>query len=252
VLRYTHTNGHLLLLCFLIFSPFLMLIKTRGIVLSFLKYRETSIIARIYTERRGVQNYIVNGVRKAKPPGRIALFQPLTLLELVAYVPRQGSDLTRLSEFRCAEAFRTLPYEMRKSSVALFLSEVLSKSVREEEENEPLFRFLHDSILAFDEQSVGTENFALLFLLHLANYLGFGVLAGTAMGPGQGSGIATVRLREFEQYFDELLHTPAAVSIPNGQVRRELLTVLIRYYQLHVEGLGEVKSLDILSEVLGG
>ncbi|RYY09048.1 MAG: DNA repair protein RecO, partial [Cytophagaceae bacterium] len=173
-----------------------MLIKTRGLVLSFLKYRETSIIARIYTERRGVQNYIVNGVRKAKPPGRIALFQPLTLLELVAYVPRQGSDLTRLSEFRCAEPFRTLPYEMRKSSVALFLSEVLSKSVREEEENEPLFRFLHDSILAFDEQSVGVENFALLFLLHLASYLGFGVhtgaelmdqivLAGTTLGPGQ-------------------------------------------------------------------
>jgi DNA repair protein RecO (recombination protein O) len=67
-----------------------MLIKTRGIVLSFLKYRETSIIARIYTERRGVQNYIVNGVRKAKPPGRIALFQPLTMLELVAYVPRRS------------------------------------------------------------------------------------------------------------------------------------------------------------------
>jgi DNA repair protein RecO (recombination protein O) len=236
-----------------------MLIKTRGIVLSFLKYRETSIIARIYTERRGVQNYIVNSVRKAKPPGRIALFQPLTLLELVAYVPRQGSDLTRLSEFRCAEPFRTLPYEMRKSSVALFLSEVLSKSVREEEENEPLFRFLHDSILAFDEQTVGTENFALLFLLHLAGYLGFGigsgtelmdqiVLAGTALGPGP----ATVRLREFEQYFDELLHAPATSSIPNGQVRRELLTVVIRYYQLHVEGLGEVKSLDILSEVLAG
>jgi DNA repair protein RecO (recombination protein O) len=110
---------------------------------------------------------------------------------------------------------------------------------------------------------VGTENFALLFLLHLASYLGFGVhtgaelmdqivLAGTSLGPGQGSGIATVRLREFEQYFDELLYTPAAASIPNGQVRRELLTVLIRYYQLHVEGLGEVKSLDILSEVLGG
>ncbi|RZK09721.1 MAG: DNA repair protein RecO, partial [Hymenobacter sp.] len=164
---------------------------------------------------------------------------------------------------RCAEQFRTLPYEMRKSSVALFLSEVLSKSVREEEENESLFRFLHDSILAFDEQTVGTENFALLFLLHLAGYLGFGtnsgaelmdqiVLAGTATGPGQGSGPATVRLREFEQYFDELLHAPATSSIPNGQVRRELLTVLIRYYQLHVEGLGEIKSLEILSEVLGG
>ncbi|RZK87478.1 MAG: DNA repair protein RecO, partial [Hymenobacter sp.] len=141
-----------------------MLIKTRGIVFSYLKYRETSIIARVYTEQRGVQSYLVNSVRKAKPPGRIALFQPLTLLELVAYVPRQGSDLTRLSEFRCSEPFRSLPYDVRKSSVALFLSEVLNKAVREEEENLSLFRFLHDSILAFDEQEVGTENFALLFL----------------------------------------------------------------------------------------
>ena len=240
-----------------------MLIKTRGIVLSYLKYRETSIIARVYTEQRGVQSYLVNGVRKAKPPGRIALFQPLTLLELVAYVPRQGGSLTRLSEFRCAEPFRSLPYDVRKSSVALFLSEVLSKSVREEEENLALFRFLHDSILAFDEQAGGAENFALLFLLHLANYLGFGAgtgaeitdqvaLAGPApAGSGFSTGPATLRLREFEQHFDELLRTPAAATIPNGQVRRELLAVLIRYYQLHVEGLGEVKSLGILSEVLG-
>ena len=240
-----------------------MQIKTRGIVLSFLKYRETSIIARVYTEARGVQSYLVNGVRKAKPPGRIALFQPLTLLELVAYVPRQGSGLTRLSEFRCAEPFRTLPYDVRKSSVGLFLSEVLSKSVREEEPNPPLFRFLHDSILAFDEQTVGTENFALLFLLHLANYLGFGAqsgaeitdqvaMAGPVVGSGFSSGPATLRLREFEQFFDELLHTPATSTIPSGHVRRELLAVLIRYYQLHIEGLTEIKSLEILSDVLGG
>ena len=239
-----------------------MLIKTRGIVLSYLKYRESSIIARVYTEQRGVQSYLVNGVRRAKPPGRIALFQPLTLLELVAYVPRQGGSLTRLAEFRCAEPFRSLPYDVRKSSVALFLSEVLSKAVREEEENLPLFRFLHDSILAFDEQDAGTENFALLFLLHLAGYLGFGIssgadltdqvaLAGPATGSGFNSGPATLRLREFEQYFDELLHAPATASIPSGHVRRELLAVLIRYYQLHLEGLGEIKSLEILGQVLG-
>ena len=239
-----------------------MQIKTRGIVLSYIKYRETSIIARIYTERLGIQSYVVNGVRKAKPPGRIALFQPFTLLELVAYVARPGSGLTRLSEFRCAEQLQTLPYDVQKSSVVLFLSEVVGRAVREEEQNEPLFRFLHDSILAYDQQEVGTENFALLFLLHLAAFLGFAtssgaeltdqvVLAGhSATGSGYSSGPATLRLREFEAYFDELLHDPARSTIPNGRVRRELLSVLIRYYQLHVEQLGEIRSLDILSQVL--
>ena len=238
-----------------------MLIKTRGIVLSYLKYRETSIIARVYTEQLGVQNYIVNSVRRAKPPGRIALFQPFTLLELVAYVARGSGSLTRLSEFRCAEPFQTLPYEVQKSSVVLFLSEIVSRAVREEEQNEPLFRFLHDSILAFDRQATGSENFALTFLLQLATYLGFGIgtgaeltdqviMAGHAPLVKGATGPATLRLREFEGYFDELLRDPASSTIPNGRIRHELLNVLIRYYQLHVEQLGEIRSLDILSQVL--
>ena len=238
-----------------------MLIKTRGIVLSFLKYRETSIIARVYTERLGIQNYVVNGVRKAKPPGRIALFQPFTLLELVAYVARGSAGLTRLSEFRCAEPFQTLPYEVQKSSVVLFLSEVVSRAVREEEQNEPLFQFLHDSILAFDRQTTGSENFALTFLLQLTAYLGFGVssgseltdqviMAGNAPTTKGNTGPPTLRLREFDGYFDELLRDPATSTIPNGRVRHELLNVLIRYYQLHVEQLGDIRSLDILSQVL--
>jgi len=237
-----------------------MIIKTRGIVLSYLKYRETSIIARVYTERLGVQSYVVNGVRKAKPPGRIALFQPFTLLELVAYVAKGSSGLTRLSEFRCAEPLVTLPYEIEKSSVVLFLSEVVGRAVREEEQNEPLFQYLHDSILAFDRQKEGAENFALTFLLGLATYLGFGVSSGGELtdqvimaghAPATAAtGPATLRLREFDRYFDELLNDPATSTIPNGRVRYELLTVLIRFYQLHIEQLGEIRSLDILSEVL--
>lgn len=238
-----------------------MLIKTRGIVLSYLKYRETSIIARVYTERLGVQSYVVNSVRKAKPPGRIALFQPFTLLELVAYVAKGSGGLTRLSEFRCAEPFSTLPYEVQKSSVVLFLSEVVGRAVREEEENEPLFQFLHDSILAFDQETTGTENFALVFLLRLATYLGFGIstggeltdqviMAGHAATSRGVAGPPTLRLHEFDGYLNELLHDPATSTIPNGRVRHELLNVLIRYYQLHIEQMGEIRSLDILSQVL--
>ncbi|WP_426490295.1 DNA repair protein RecO [Hymenobacter sp. 102] len=238
-----------------------MLIKTRGIVLSYLRYRETSIIARVYTERLGLQSYIVNGVRKAKPPGRIALFQPFTLLDLVAYTSRNGG-LTRLSEYRCSEPFRTLPYDVRKSSVALFLSEIVGRVLQEEEENEPLFTFLHDAMLRFDQQEAGFENFALEFLLQLSHYLGFGPETGEEItsqvafaseggNPSVGSrGPAALRFREFEEHFDALLHQPAAAAIPNGRVRRELLDVLIRYYQLHVEHLGDIRSLAVLSEVL--
>ncbi|GAB3229658.1 hypothetical protein GCM10027346_15260 [Hymenobacter seoulensis] len=238
-----------------------MLIKTRGIVLNYMRYRETSIIARIYTERLGLQSYVVNGVRKAKPPGRIALFQPFTLLDLVAYTSRSGG-LTRLSEYRCAEPFRSLPYDVRKSSIALFLAEIVGRVLQEEEQNEPLFVFLHDSILAFDRQEEGFENFALVFLLGLTHYLGFGPETGEQITtqvafasevPGGSSGSAgpkVMRFQEFDEHFDALLHNPTAATIPNGRVRRELLGVLIRYYQLHVEHLGDIRSLSVLSEVL--
>ncbi|MBX0292453.1 DNA repair protein RecO [Hymenobacter sp. HSC-4F20] len=237
-----------------------MLIKTRGIVLNYMRYRETSIIARIYTEELGLQSYVVNGVRKAKPPGRIALFQPFTLLELVAYTSRNGG-LTRLSEYRCAEPFRSLPYDVRKSSVALFLSEITGRVLQEEEKNEPLFSFLHDSILAFDRQEENFENFALEFLLGLSQYLGFGpetgeqitsqvAFASETPGAVTSNSATAMRFQEFEAYFDALLRQPATASIPNGRVRRELLGVLIRYYQLHVEHLGDIRSLAVLSEVL--
>lgn len=236
-----------------------MLIKTRGIVLNYLKYRETSIIARIYTEQRGVQSYIVNGVRKAKPPGRIALFQPFTLLDMVAYVSPRGG-LTRLSEYRCLRPFRTIPYDMRKSSVVLFLSEVVSRTLREEEENPALFEFLFDAIQTFDDQQEGFENFSLVFLLNLSHYLGFGPESGqqiteqvafaTDVNQATTTRATVLRFQEFEHFFDELLHQPERATVPSGRVRRELLAILLRYYQLHVEGLGDIRSLDVLSEVL--
>ena len=127
-----------------------MLIKTRGIVLNFMKFRETSIIARVYTEQLGVQSYIVNSVRTKGKGSRIALFQPFTLLDMVVYTSPKGG-LTRISEYKCAHPFISIPFDIRKSSMVLFLSEVVARTVKEEEENQPLFQFLYQAILAFDD-----------------------------------------------------------------------------------------------------
>ena len=234
-----------------------MLVKTRGIVLNFIRYRETSIIARVYTEQLGLQTYIVNSVRKKGPAMRIALFQPLTLLEMVVYKSGSGG-ITRISEYKCAHPFQTLHYDIRKSSVALFLSEIISASVKEEEENPPLFNFLYQSIAAFDEMQTGYENFHLTFLLQLAHYLGFGAANATeitnqgafAAPTGLGSQPSVMHFQTFESLLDALMNDPKHAVIPNGKMRKELLHILIRFYQLHVDRLGEIKSLHVLSDVL--
>lgn len=235
-----------------------MLIKTRGITLNYIKYRETSIIARVYTEQLGVQSYIVNSVRTQRKGSRIALFQPFTLLDMVVYTSPKGG-LTRISEYKCAHPFVSIPFDIRKSSMVLFLSEVVARTVKEEEENQPLFQFLYQAILAFDDLEEGFENFHLVFLIQLSHHLGFGPTSGkeiveqvafSANAQTASAAPTVLALQAYEAYFDELLNDPARTTIPNGRVRRELLSVLVRYYQLHVDRLGEIKSLTILSEVL--
>lgn len=235
-----------------------MLVKTRGIVLNHIKYRESSIIARVYTEQLGVQSYIVNGVRKKGSGSRIALFQPFTLLDMVVYTSQKGG-LTRISEYKSAYPFHSIPFDIRKSSIVLFLSEIVSRTIKEEEENQPLFQFLYNGIKFFDELEQGFENFHLIFLLQLSHHLGFGPSSGAEIveqvafssnAQSATSAPSVLVLQVHEALFDQLLQDPGKAEIPNGKVRRELLSIIIRYYQLHVDKLGEIKSLAILSEVL--
>ena len=232
-----------------------MLVKTRGIVLNFIKYRETSIIAKIYTEELGLQTYIVNSVRQKT--GRVALFQPFTLLDMVVYTSAKGG-ITRISEYRCNYPFSSIPYDIRKSSMLMFLAEIVSYTIKEEEENRPLFEYLHQAITIFDQMEANFENFHLVFLLQLAYYLGFGPISGAeitsqvafAVKPQASGKPVVIHFQMFEEHFDKLLHQPEETSIPNGKVRKELLNILIKYYQLHVDKLGEIRSLSVLSEVL--
>jgi DNA repair protein RecO (recombination protein O) len=234
-----------------------MLVKTRGIVLNYIKFRETSIIARVYTEQLGLQSYIVNSIRKKGPATRIALFQPLTLLDMVVYTSPSGG-ITRISEYKCGHPFQSIFSDIRKSSVALFLSEIISASVKEEEENEPLFNFLYQSIVAFDRQEENFENFHLVFLLQLAHYLGFGPASATEITDqvafsapaGTSAQPSVLHFQMFDSLLEQLMKNPQEAVVPNGKVRKELLNILIRFYQLHIDRLGEIKSLNVLSEVL--
>src|ERR1700750_1569339 len=115
-----------------------MYFKTRAIVLHTIKYSETSVIAKIYTERFGLVSYIVKGVRSAKSKSKASLLQPLTLLEMEVS-PRETKQFQFIKEFRRAYNYRAIPFDIMRSSVALFLLEVISKSIREHEENTEMF-----------------------------------------------------------------------------------------------------------------
>lgn len=229
-----------------------MLQKTRGIVLNYLKYGESSIIVRIYTESYGLQSYIVNGVRSARSKNKIALFQPLTLLDLVVY-HREQADLQRIKELKCEEPFRSVPFEFRKSGIALFMTEVLLKSVKQEEQNESLFEFLHHAIMLLDHLQHNYSNFHLQFLLKLSVYLGFGPGTAEELYEQAHPGGNTPDFGHHEkQLIEALLEQGFENDIKmTGAQRRAILQNILIFYRLHVDHFGELRSLSVLQEVMG-
>lgn len=227
-----------------------MLHKTRGIVLNYIRYRETSIIVKIYTEEFGLQTYIENGVRSSRSRNKIALFQPLTLLDLVVY-HRDNGSIMRISEIKCNTPFQTLPYQFVKIGIALFTTEVLSKTLKEEAGNPELFSFLYHSILFLDTRPEAYENFPVQFLLKLARYLGFAPQQARELMEQ----IGEVRLTESTEAESAVLDALIGkdydqyIRVP-GAIRRSLLEHVLRFYQLHVENFNELRSLPVLKEMM--
>lgn len=230
-----------------------MLQKTRGIALSYIRYRETSIIARVYTEEFGLQSYIVNSVRTARSKNnRIALFQPLTLLDMVVYY-KNDRDLHRMSEVKTSHPFQSLPFDVSKSTIAMFVTEMLNKVLKEEAGSPPLFRFLVDSVLFLEEASINYENFHLAFLLKLSFFLGFGPESAREFESQlRENSYPFLPDDEMETALNVMLRQPLGSPIRLARVsRNDILDALVAYYQIHLDSIGEVKSLPVLREVLG-
>jgi DNA repair protein RecO (recombination protein O) len=216
--------------------------KTKGVVFRFTKYGETSIIVNIFTELFGLQSYIVNGVRSSSKRSKIALFQPLTLLELVVY-HKENANILRIKEVKCYHPYQTVTSEIRKSAVAMFINEVLNKAVKEQSHAGEIHDFIASSLIMLDQQQK-PENFHLLFLLGLSKHLGFGpnlteeVLGGHWMEESD------------EKVLKQLLvaNYTSAPLITYDQ-RQTLLTSLLRFYASHVDNFGEMKSLAVLREI---
>lgn len=149
-----------------------MLQKTLGIVLHTLKYKDTSLIADIYTEVAGRASFMVSIPRSRKAAVKPVLFQPLALVELEADF-RPNATIYKVKEAKSLYPFATLPYDPYKSAIALFLSEFLYRAVREEAENRPLFAYLYHSVIWLDECREGFANFHLVFLMRLSPFSRF-------------------------------------------------------------------------------
>ncbi|NCC45314.1 MAG: DNA repair protein RecO, partial [Clostridia bacterium] len=151
------------------------IIQTRGIVLHKLRYSDTSLIVKIYTEALGLQSYLIRGISGKRAPGKMAQFEPLSLLEVVAY-NRLGHNLQYIKEVRSIHPYQNIPFDFVRNAILLFLNEILYKVIREEESNAPLFHYIWDMLIHLDQEATPVRDFPILFLIRLIPYLGFAPL----------------------------------------------------------------------------
>jgi len=241
-----------------------MLHKTRGIVFKTTDYGETSVIVQVFTEKFGLQSYIINGVKKPKAKISRNILQPLHLLDMVVYHKNTG-QVQRVSELKNSPQLQTIPYDVIKSSLVIFLNEVLYKAVRQQSADENMFDFIFNAIEWLDHQSEGLANFHLLFLTRLTRYLGFYPEQIAAAGmdffdmkngvfsrykPDGFYYLSPPHTQNFSALLQCTFENLGRLTLSNDE-RRYLLNKLLEYYSLHVEGFGNIKSHEVLEEVLG-
>ena len=236
-------------------------VKTRAIVLQTIKYGDNSLVVKMLTEEEGVQSFMVKGVFGKKSKMKAALFQNMTLLDIVAEIG--NSSLGFIKEVTLLHYYKTISTDIKKATIIMFISELLSKSISESETDTLLFDYVYNSMLWLDDAISDYVNFPIEFALGLSRYLGFcpnfdTYTEGSSFDLLDGNFKKTQNdiyqiepelSRKFYHIGNSSLDDSQKIYRLTNSDRRQLLDALVMYYKLHTENIREIKSLEVLREV---
>lgn len=237
-----------------------MIVTTKAIVLSVIKYSDTSLIVKCFTESNGIKSYLLKGVLTSKK-GKLkaAYFQPLMQLEIVASHRDKGT-LESIREVKVSYYSQTLHNNVFKNALTIFIAEILSHSLQEEERNASLFSYIESSLQWLDSHNE-IANFHISFLLSLTRYLGFfpdkenikalyfDLLEGVFINTPEFNPSLSEEDTVFFKLFLGTIFDEVSEIKMNHKQRQSLLNGVILYYELHLQGFKKPKSLQVLNEV---
>lgn len=234
---------------------------SRGVVLNTLKYGDKGLIVQLLTSTHGRQSYMVQGLGGRQSKSKLALFQPLFALEFEG-VESSKMQMHRFGDVHSGIVLKSTPFDLKKSTVALFMAEVLYRLVKENEANAMLFDFVWGSIEALDEATEGVANFHLWFLSHLCRFLGFS--PGNEYEPQAwfniAEGVFTLEQPQPQHCISQenalILRDMLECDVRylsevglNRHQRVDFLEAMLRYYGYHLDTIHSVQSIKILQEV---
>ncbi|MCX6190254.1 MAG: DNA repair protein RecO [Bacteroidetes bacterium] len=240
--------------------------KTHGIVLHALKYGDSSLIVKIFTQDFGLKSFMVKGFRSKTSNLRASLFMPLTLLTMDIGTSKTTSNFSVLKEANCHEPLHHLQSDFGKQAIALFMAEVLYKTIADEAAHEDLYYFIEGLLKFLNEAESAPSIFPHYFLVRYSRYLGlFPHDDGELQSPffDMRDGVfnkhqhlhSDFMMEEESRALKQLLEIPLSKlhELKMGNtLRNNLLVDLLQYYKIHLLNFREIKSHLVLAEVLRG
>lgn len=235
--------------------------KARGVVLHALKYGERKLIVHIFTREYGRRSYITSP-GTSHTATRRGMFQPLFILAFDGFSTR--GELHHIEGPVVVRPLSEIPFDIVKSTIALFLAELLFRLIKEGQADPTLYDFVENSIAALDElDRTAAANFHLWFLVQLTHYLGYGPQDNYAEGfsldyrnglyVSPYSLLHTLLMNPREAKLFHEFSQCSLTELPDFALSRDqrtaLLTALIDLYSFHSEAIHSVNSLRILSEI---
>ena len=239
-----------------------MTISTEGIIFTHTRYGDSSAIIHIYTKEMGMVSFMVNGVFGRKKRSNFQLLQPLNIVQL-EFINRANRDIQRIRDFKVTHPMMRIPFSQSRRAQAFLLTEIYSRVLRNEGQNETIFNFLKEGIIRLDSDVEGVENLHIWLLFHSVSHLGFephnnyeedctifDIMDGCFVPsePGHPYILVDEDAKMINNLFKATVDELKNVAT-NVHQRRVLLNAIIKYYELHHQSIGKISSLAILEEL---
>ncbi|MCL1868110.1 MAG: DNA repair protein RecO [Paludibacter sp.] len=238
-----------------------MLYTTDAIVLHSVKYSDNSLIVTMLTRRFGRLAYIFRKAKTMKSGNRAAFLQPLNLVEVTVY-NNPKKTIQNLKEIRIAKFYNNIFQSAEKTAIALFVAEIVNKSLRQTEKDERLFDFIENSLIFLDKTEKHFANYHLLFLMKMtkffgfepsANYLNynyFDLISGEFSDkiPQHEHFLKNNDVALFNSLIDKEFEQMSEISFSRAS-RKTTLENLLDFYRIHIPDFPQIKSLEVLTDV---
>ena len=228
--------------------------STSGICLHYYKYSESSVVAKIFTEKFGLKSFVLNGIRSKKSKNKLNLLQALNIVQLEV-TNNNKRQLQYVKEINKSDKFASNILDMNKRFITLFISEILLKVLVDSEKSDSIYAFILDSIFMINEKGKLSKNFSILFLTKLSSYLGFYPNSENFekkyfnLETGEFSNqLSNYCLCDENKKYFALLLNDIEIDIPYTN-RKELLKYLQKYYSLHHYNIDNLKSYDVIESL---